>query len=60
MAKKAKTRSYKAWTKDDLKELRQHSRAKTPVAKIAKGMKRTEPTIRMKGYQLGIPLGHRR
>jgi hypothetical protein len=60
MAKNAKTRSYKVWTKVDLKELRQHSRAKTPVAKIAKGMKRTEATIRMKGYQLGIPLGHRR
>lgn len=60
MAKKAKKRSYKVWTKDDLKELRQHSRAKTAVAKIAKGMKRTEGTIRMKGYELGIPLGHRR
>jgi hypothetical protein len=60
MAKKAKKRAYKVWTKDDLKELRQHSKSKTPVAKIAKGMKRTEATIRMKAYQLGFSVGHRR
>lgn len=60
MAQTAKKRAYKVWTKGNLTELRQHSRAKTPVAKIAKGMKRTEATIRMKGYELGIPLGHRR
>jgi flagellar motility protein MotE (MotC chaperone) len=60
MAQKTTKRAYKVWTKDNLKELKQHSRAKTPVAKIAKGMKRTEATIRMKGYELGIPLGHRR
>ncbi len=60
MAKKAKNRPYKVWTKDDLKELKRHSREKTPVSKIAKSMKRTEATIRMKAYQLGFPIGHRR
>jgi len=60
MAKKQKRRAYKVWTKDDLKALRQHSRAKTPVAKIAKELKRTEATIRMKAYQLGFSVGHRK
>ncbi len=60
MANKAKNRAYKVWTKDDLKELKRHSREKTPVSKIAKSMKRTEGTIRMKAYQLGMSVGHRR
>jgi hypothetical protein len=33
---------WREWTKAHEKELRQHSRAKTPVAKISKAMKRTE------------------
>jgi hypothetical protein len=60
MAKKAKKRPYKSWSKEDLKELRQHSRERTPVSKIAKAMKRSEATIRMKAYQLGFSVGHRR
>ncbi len=60
MANKAKNRTYKVWTKDDLKELKRHSREKTPVSKIAKTMKRTEGTIRMKAYQLGFSVGDRR
>ncbi len=60
MANKAKNRKYKVWTKDDLKELKRHSREKTPVSKIAKTMKRTEGTIRTKAYQLGFSVGHRR
>jgi hypothetical protein len=60
MAKKAKKRGYKVWTRDDLKELKRHSREKTPVRKIARTMKRTEATIRMKAYQLGFSVGHRR
>ena len=39
--------------------LKRHSREKTPVAKIAKAMKRTEAIIRMKAYQLGFSVGHR-
>jgi hypothetical protein len=60
MAKRAKQRPYKVWTAQDLKELKKHSREKTPVAKIAKAMKRTEATIRTKAYQLGMSVGHRR
>jgi hypothetical protein len=60
MAKTAKKRAYKTWSKDDLKQLKQHSREQTPVTKIAKALKRTEATIRMKAYQLGFSVGHRR
>jgi hypothetical protein len=60
MAKKAKKRTYKVWTVMDLKELRQHARAKTPVTKIGRAMRRTEGTIRQKAYQLGFSVAHRR
>jgi hypothetical protein len=60
MAKRRKKRGYKAWSKEDLKALRQHSRAKTPVAQLSQLLKRTEATIRMKAYTLGLSVGHRR
>jgi hypothetical protein len=49
-----------SWTKDDVRELKVHSRQKTPVAKIAKAMKRTEGAIRQKALVLDISIGHRR
>ena len=58
MAKKAKKRV--AWTKAHHAELRKHSKAKTPVAKISKIMKRTAGALRQVAIKLGIPLGHRR
>jgi hypothetical protein len=58
--KKRKTRPYKVWTPTDLKSLRQYARDMVPVRKIAKAMRRTEATIRMKAYQLGFSVGHRR
>ena len=48
------------WTKDDVRELKQHSKGKTPVAKIAKTMKRSEGAIRQKALGLQISIGHRR
>ncbi len=48
------------WTKDDLRELKQHSKSKTPVAKIAKAMKRSEGAIRQKAMGLDLAIGHRR
>jgi hypothetical protein len=48
------------YTKADAKELRAHSKAKTPVAKIAKLTKRTEASLRQKAVKLGIGLGHQR
>jgi hypothetical protein len=48
------------YTKADVKELREYSKAKTPVAKIVKLTKRTEGSLRQKALKLGIRLGHRR
>ena len=48
------------YTKADVKELRAHSKAKTPVAKIAKLTKRSEGSLRQKALKLGIQLGHQR
>ena len=48
------------WTKDDIKDLKAHSKARTPVVKIAKTTKRTVGALRQKALQLGIGLGHQR
>lgn len=37
-----------------------HSKAKTPIAKISKQMRRTVPALRAKAHQLGIGLAHQR
>jgi hypothetical protein len=50
----------KPWTKEDVRELKTHSKARTPVAKVAKAMKRTEGAVRQKATAIGIGLGHRR
>jgi hypothetical protein len=47
-AKKAKKIVPREYTKADLKELRAHSKAKTPVAKIVRLTKRTEGSLRQK------------
>ena len=56
----AKKVSRKEYTADDIKLLKQHSKAKTPVDKLAKLMKRTEGSLRQKALKLGIGLGHQR
>ena len=48
------------YTRVDVKELRAHSKAKTPVDKIAKLTKRSVGSLRQKALQLGLGLGHRR
>jgi hypothetical protein len=61
MAKKAKKKLVRReYTKDDVKVLRAHSKAQTPLEKISKEMKRTGGSLRQKAIKLGIPLGHRR
>jgi len=60
MVRKAKRIVRREYTKADVKELRAHSKARTPVAKIAKQMKRTEGSLRQKALALSIGLGHRR
>ena len=60
MAKKTKKTVRREYTKADVKELRVHSKAKTPVVKIAKLTKRSVGSLRQKALKLGIRLGHRR
>jgi hypothetical protein len=60
VAKKIKKRVRREYTKADVKELRAHSKARTPVAKIAKLTKRTVGSLRQKAQKLGIGLGHQR
>jgi hypothetical protein len=61
VAKQAKkTVVRREYTKADVKELRVHSKAKTPVVKIMKLTKRSEGSLRQKALTLGIKLGHRR
>jgi hypothetical protein len=60
MAKKAKKIAPREYTKADVKELRAHSKAKTPITKIAKLTKRTVGSLRQKARRLGVPLDHRR
>ena len=60
MAKKVKTPVRREYTKTEEKELRAHSKARTPVKKIAKLTKRTEAALRSKANTLGIGLGHQR
>ena len=50
----------RAWSKGDHSELKKHSKAKTPVVKISREMKRTAGALRQKARSLGLPLGHRR
>ena len=44
----------------EVKKLRHHSVAGTPVSLIAKDLRRTVSSLRQKAYELGIPLGRLR
>jgi hypothetical protein len=67
MANRAKTakktdgrRQRREWTKEDLRDLKAHSKARTPVAKLSRSMKRTVGALRQQAFKLGLSLGHRR
>jgi hypothetical protein len=58
---KSKGRNQRrSWTKEDHRELKTHSKNRTPVAKISRAMKRTAGALRQQALKLGIGLGHRR
>jgi hypothetical protein len=57
---KKKTPVRAPWTKDDIRQLKVHSKARTPAVDVAKAMKRTEAAVRQKAKTIGIGLGHRR
>ena len=46
---KKRTTVRKPWTKEDLRQLKAHSKTRTPVVEVAKAMKRTEGAVRQKG-----------
>ena len=48
------------WTRDEVKELKKHTKSKTPVKTVSRALKRTPAALRQKAYALGISLGHRR
>ncbi len=48
------------WTQAEYRTLKAHSKAKTPVKKISKQMKRTVDAVRQQAFALGIGLGHQR
>ena len=50
----------KEYEASDIKLLKMHSKARTPVSKLAKLMKRSEGSLRQKALKLGIGLGHQR
>jgi hypothetical protein len=61
MTKTTKKATKRArWTKDDYRTLKAHSKARTPVVKISKQMKRTIGAVRQQANKLGIGLGHQR
>jgi len=53
MAKKTKNKR-REYTKEDVKLLRGHSKARTPVARVSRLMKRSEGSLRQKARVLGI------
>ena len=53
-------RVIKPWTKEDVRTLKAHSKARTPVTKVSKVMKRTVGALRRRAGILRVGLGHRR
>ena len=57
---KKRTPVRKQRTREDLRQLKPHSKSRTPVVEVAKVMKRTEAAVRQKAKTIGVGLGHRR
>ena len=58
--RKVVRRAVRPWTKEDFRTLKAHSKARTPVVKVSKVMKRTVGALRRKAGILGVGLGHLR
>lgn len=55
----AKVVKRRAWTKDDVRQLKTLAKQKTPAPKIARALKRTEGATRQKAFQLGVSMDSR-
>jgi len=51
-------RAVRAWTAQDERQLKKHSKSKTPVRTISRALKRTPGALRQKARQLGFSIGH--
>jgi len=60
MARRSRRVVRREWTAQDERELKRHSKSKTPVTTISKALKRTPGALRQKARHLGITIGHRR
>ena len=58
--KKAGASGRREWTKEDVRNLKALAKAKTPVAKIARTLKRTPGATAAKAFKLGVSLDTRR
>jgi hypothetical protein len=54
------SKKRREWTRKEVSDIKEYSRARTPVAKMSKLMKRTVGALRQKAFKLGLALGHRR
>ena len=50
------SKKRRAWTADQVRELKSLARKKTPAGKIAKSLKRTEGATRQKAFSIGLSL----
>jgi hypothetical protein len=57
---KKKTPVRNPWTKDDIRQLKAHSKTRTPVVEVAKAMKRRGGGPAKGEETIGLGLGHRR
>jgi len=55
----AKKQKRVAWTAQHLRTLKSLAMKKTPAAKIAKALKRTEAATRQKAFSMGLSLDTR-
>jgi hypothetical protein len=49
----------RAWTNEDDRALKAMARKRTPAAKIARTLKRTEGAVRQKAFSIGVSLDTR-
>jgi hypothetical protein len=59
MARGRKPVARRAWTAQDERKLKKHSKTRTPVKTISRTLKRTPGALRQKARQLGFSIGHR-
>jgi hypothetical protein len=57
MAKKAT--KWRPWTAEQVRTLKSLARKKTPAARIARTLKRTESATRQKAFSMGLSLDSR-